>query len=128
MEDLTIKVDGKEYKVKVEETNNGKIRVHHEGKTYEVETRTDIEPAIIEDTEKTSTKDGENIIKAPISGKIISVEVKKGKKVKQGDTLLKLVAMKMENEIVAPKEGIIKEIKVKKNNDVSKGDVLIIIE
>ncbi len=130
MEDLIINVNGKEHKVKVEETSNGKIRVHHEGKMYEVETRTDIEPIITEDTEKTSTKtkQGEGIIKAPIPGKIISIEVKKGKKVKQGDTLLKLVAMKMENEIVSPKEGTIKEIRVKKNADVNKGDVLIVIE
>lgn len=128
MEELIIKVNGKEYKVNVEETSNGKIKVHHEGKTYEVETRTEIEPIITEDIEKISTKEGENIIKAPIPGKVISINVKKGKKVKQGDTLLKLVAMKMENEILSPKEGIIKEIRVKKNADVNKGDILVTIE
>ena len=128
MEELVVKVNGKEHKVKVGETVNGKIRVHHEGKTYEVETKTDIEPIITEDVEKISAKEGEKIIKAPIPGTIVSINVKKGKKVKSGDTLIKLVAMKMENEIVSPKDGVIKEVKVKKNDNVNKDDIIIIME
>jgi len=128
MEELTIRVNGKEYKVKVEEGADGKIKVHHDGKTYEVETRSDIGPVITEDIEKVSTKEGERIIKAPIPGTIISVDAKKGDKVKIGDTLIKFVAMKMENEIVSPKEGIVKEVRVKKNDSVNKDDVLIVIE
>ncbi len=128
MEELIIKVDGKEYKVKVEKTINGKIKVHHEGETYEVETKAEVEPIITGDIENISTKEEENIVKAPIPGTIISVDVKKGDKVKQGSTLLKLVAMKMENEILSPNEGTIKEVKVKKNDNVSKGDILVVIE
>ena len=36
MEDLTIEVDGKEYNVKVEETEDGRILVHCGGDIYEV--------------------------------------------------------------------------------------------
>lgn len=128
MEELIVKVDGKEYKVNVEETVNGKIRVYHEGKIYDVETKTDIEPIITEDIEERSAKEGQAIIKAPIPGTIVSVHVKKGNRIKQGDTLVKIIAMKMENEIVSPKEGIVKEVKVKKNDNVNKDDVLVIIE
>ena len=128
MEELTIRVNGKEYKVKVEEAADGKIKVHHDGKIYEVETKSDVEPAITEDLGKITTKEGEKIIKAPIPGKIVSVDVKKGDKVKAGDTLIKFVAMKMENEIVATKEGIIKEVRVKKNDNINKDDILIVIE
>ena len=42
MEELIIKVDDKEYKVNVEESSDGKLKVHFDGKTYEVETKADI--------------------------------------------------------------------------------------
>ncbi len=41
MEDITIKVDGKEYDVRVEETDDGKILVHCNGDVYEVESTQD---------------------------------------------------------------------------------------
>ena len=61
-------------------------------------------------------------------GTIYDIRVKKGQKVKEGDSLIKLIAMKMENDITAPKSGIIKEIKVKKSDNVNKGDILLIID
>ena len=48
MEELVVKVDGKDYRVFVEETEEGKILVHCEGDVYEVETKKDIEQSAIE--------------------------------------------------------------------------------
>ena len=67
-------------------------------------------------------------VTSPLPGTIYDIKVKKGDKVKGGQPLIKLVAMKMENEITAKKAGTVKEIKVKKNDTVNKGDVLIIID
>ena len=61
-------------------------------------------------------------------GTIYEIKVTKGQKVKEGDSLIKLIAMKMENDITAPRSGTVKEIKVKKDESVSKDDILIIIE
>ncbi len=61
-------------------------------------------------------------------GTIYEVKVNKGEKVREGQSLIKLIAMKMENDIIAKRSGIVKEIKVKKNDSVSKDDILIVIE
>jgi len=129
MEDLTIKVDGKEYEVKVEETDDGKILVHCEGKVYEIDKPQDKQAAIFNRIKKQEYEDkGKAAVSAPLPGTIYEIKVKKGQKVKEGDSLIKLIAMKMENDITSPRSGTIKEIKVKKDQSVSKDDILIIID
>ena len=129
MEEIVVKVDGKEYKVLVEETEEGKILVHCGNDTYEVETKKDAEPSAIEKLKnKKSSSEGKNEIIAPLPGVIYEVKIKKGEEVKQGQSLFALVAMKMENDITAPRDGKVKEIKVKKDDNVNKGDVLAVLE
>jgi biotin carboxyl carrier protein len=68
------------------------------------------------------------MITAPIPGMIVSIKVKVGDLVKEGDVLLILEAMKMENEILAPEGGRIKEIHVKEKQSVKTREPLITIE
>ena len=65
------------------------------------------------------------IIKADMQGTIMDTLTKKGKKVKKGDSLFVLEAMKMENVVIAPIGGVIKEFNIKKGQPVNKGDILI---
>ena len=128
MEDLTIKVDGKEYQVKVEETEDGRILVHCDGDVYEVDSKPTKADIFDKLKEKENIEAGSGTIISPLPGTIYEIKVKKGDKVKEKQPLIKLIAMKMENEITAPKAGTIKEIKVKTNDNVNRGDVLIIID
>ena len=128
MEELVVKVDGKEYKVFVEETEEGKIFVHCGSDVYEVETKKDAEQSAIERLQKKSSAETGNEITAPLPGIIYDIKVKEGAKAKQGQSLFTLMAMKMENNINTPRDCTIKEIKVKKNDNVNRGDVLAIIE
>ena len=129
MEELVVNVDGKEYKVFVEETEEGKMIVHCEGDVYEVETKKDVEQSAFERIHKKHTiEKGKLEITAPLPGIIYEVKVKQNTKVKQGQSLFTIMAMKMENDIAAPRDGVLKEIKVKKNESVNKGDVLAVLE
>ena len=129
MEDLTIKVDGQEYHVKVEETEEGKLLVHCNGDVYEVEPPYDKQAALFSRAKKQEIEEGgKSVITAPLPGTIFEVKIKKGDKVKEGDSLIKLIAMKMENDIVAKKAGTVKEVRVKKNDTVNKDDILAIID
>jgi len=62
---------------------------------------------------------------APMPGKIVSVNVKNGQKIKSGESLLILEAMKMENLITATKDVKIKKINVKANDTVEVDQILI---
>jgi len=129
MEDITIKVDGKEYDVKVEETDDGKLLIHCGGEVYEVDKPQDKKAAIFNVIKKQQIEEkGKAAVTAPLPGTIFEIKVTKGQKVKKGDSLIKLIAMKMENDITAPRSGTVKEIKVKKDESVSKDDILIIID
>lgn len=66
-------------------------------------------------------------VAAPMPGNIIRVDIKEGDKVKAGQVLVILEAMKMENEIVAPKDGTIAQIVTSKGAVVETGSPLVII-
>jgi len=61
------------------------------------------------------------VVEAPITGTIISVEVKVGDKVEEGDVLLYIESMKMENPIMAPVAGKVTEINVAAKQQVETG-------
>lgn len=63
---------------------------------------------------------------APAEGEDTFVSV--GKKVKQGDTLCIIEAMKVMNEITAEKDGTIVDISVKNGDMIQFNDVLMYIE
>ena len=67
-------------------------------------------------------------IKAPMPGNILDVKVKVGDKVKNGDAIVILEAMKMENPIPAPRDGTITSITVTKGATVEAGQVLATIQ
>ena len=67
-------------------------------------------------------------VEFPITGKIISVNVKQGSEVKEGDVLCLLESMKMENPILAPVGGTVAEINLASDQTVEAGDLVAIIE
>ncbi len=65
---------------------------------------------------------------APLSGKIISIEIEVGQKVEEDDDAIVIEAMKMETSIYVPCDGIIAELKVKVGDVIEEDDILAIIE
>ena len=67
------------------------------------------------------------VVKSPMPGNILKINVTVGQNVNEGDTLLVLEAMKMENEIAAPKAGTVAQIIVSKGAVVETGAPLVVI-
>lgn len=87
-------------------------------------TETTKEETAQEETATEAPITGETL-KAPMGGRVISVKVKPGDKVKKGEVLLVYEAMKMENDVVADKDVIIKRIFVKTDDVVNTDDIMI---
>ena len=68
------------------------------------------------------------IVEVPITGKIISTEVKVGDTIKEGDVICFIESMKMENPILAPVSGKITQLGVTVGQVVEAGKPLATIE
>lgn len=67
-------------------------------------------------------------IAAPSPSVVLTVDVQEGQKVKKGDLLLTLEAMKMEMAVTAPEDGIVSGINVKAGEQVAAGQSLVDLE
>jgi acetyl-CoA carboxylase biotin carboxyl carrier protein len=67
-------------------------------------------------------------VTVPMVGKIVSVSVKVGEKIKEDDQVAVLEAMKMEMPVVAPITGTVKEIHVAPGQEVEAEAVIAVIE
>ena len=67
------------------------------------------------------------VVKSPMPGNILKINVAQGQKVNEGDVLIVLEAMKMENEIVATKSGTVAQIVTAKGAVVETGAPLVVI-
>lgn len=95
---------------------------------YEVEIKTELDILIDQLGLSADVSSVFNELKAPMPGLIVDVLTEAGAKVKAGDGLIVLEAMKMENKLTASHDGIVKSVHVKKSDAVEKGSVLIEFE
>ena len=70
----------------------------------------------------------EGSLTAPMPGKILNINVKKGSKVSMGDTLIILEAMKMEHAIKASSDGVVSNLYVSAGDQVESGASLMKID
>lgn len=71
---------------------------------------------------------GDNVITAPMPGRITDILVKNGQNVKAGDPVIRMEAMKIETTLSAGQIGKITDLKVAKDDIVADGAVLARIE
>lgn len=114
-----------------------KYKINLNGKSYEVEVEEleigapapskNVEERVTDKVESNIPKSSGNVeeITAPMPGNIVEVKVNVGDKVKAGDTLVVLEAMKLENEIVAPRDGVVVDVSTSKGATVVLGDKLV---
>lgn len=71
--------------------------------------------------------EGGEVVSAPMPGMLVKYEKQVGDKVKRGETVLVLEAMKMYNNIPSPVDGTLSSAPFAQGANVNKGDVLAII-
>ena len=65
---------------------------------------------------------------APMPGKVIDLKVKVGSKVKKGDTLVILEAMKMEHQVKASEDGKVTKVLINKDDQLENGALLMVVD
>lgn len=68
---------------------------------------------------------GTAVVRAPMPGLVLRVEVEAGEQVRSGTGLVVLEAMKMENEIRSPRDGVVRKVWVRAGEAVEKGAELV---
>ncbi|MGL4362677.1 MAG: biotin/lipoyl-containing protein [Cellulosilyticaceae bacterium] len=124
MKKFRVNVNGNTYDVEVEELSGTSMQPVSQGNVSEVRKPQVAKPII--ENKAPVIKDGTNVV-APMPGKIVSVKVKVGESIKEGDLVAVLEAMKMENEIFATTSGTVAAISVSEGAMIEANDVIITI-
>ncbi|MDR2337518.1 MAG: acetyl-CoA carboxylase biotin carboxyl carrier protein subunit [Deltaproteobacteria bacterium] len=119
----TVQINNKLYSVKIRKNADGSpYKVFINGRSYKIEVER-IESTRFRPRAKKKKIDG-NIV-AVLPGQVTKILVSEKQRIKKGEPLLILEAMKMQNEIVAPCDGIIETIQIQEGQLVTKEQLLL---
>ncbi|MBN3036727.1 MAG: biotin/lipoyl-binding protein [Bacteroidales bacterium] len=145
---LKVSIDGKLYEVDLVPVEKGVYSILYKNKSYNVELVPGKKPKTYEintlynsyhvdimDSEAKYLKgrhddhmDDKEAISSPMPGKVVKVLVKPGDRVKAGETVVIVSAMKMESEYKVKKDHLIRSVLVKEGDTVDGNQPLVIIE
>jgi propionyl-CoA carboxylase alpha chain len=120
-------IDGKDISVKIDHIPGGYM-LTHAGATTKVTVRSPRVAELDKFMPESQDEVEENVLLAPISGKVVEVKVKEGVVVTAGQDLIILEAMKMENVLYSEKDYLIKKINFAAGDNVQVDQVLIEFE
>ena len=138
MKEYKFKINGKEYNVAIGEATGKMLSVNVNGADYQVELEN--APAAAPVAAPVAAPKAEAapaaapkaagagiVVKSPLPGIIISVDVKEGQAVKRGQKVAVIEAMKMENDILAEADGTITAVHTRKGDSVLEGADIVTI-
>ena len=141
MKEYKYTINGQEYVVTIGEIVDNVADVTVNGEDFKVEMEPEQEPEkkkvvlgqpAQQESEENVTSAANvntaNAVKAPLPGVITEIKVAVGDKVKAGDVVIVLEAMKMANNLEAEKDGTVTAICVKTGESVLEDSPLVVIE
>ncbi len=138
-------IDGQKYDVEVGDTSTSPVDVTVDGVDYQVELpesasaassasatpapaaapKSVTPPAPSVSRPAVPTGGGDGVVRAPMPGRIVSVNVSVGDSVTSGQTVVILESMKMENTISATSAGSVTAVHVAAGDSVQHGQTLV---
>ena len=122
---ILLKVDGREYEVDVRNSSSEPARPSPAAATPEP-SRSHTAGAGPAEAPRVDGSGGLEI-RAPMPGLVLKVCVSIGQRVKTGEAVLRLEAMKMENDVQSPAEGTVTEILAARGEEVQEGQLLMVL-
>ena len=140
-----ITVGGVAYEVEVGDVSSSPVSVVVDGVEFEVEIPDAVQPAPTAPLpprpaprpsprrrpaararpSAAAASDSQDVVRAPMPGRIIRVNVATGDNVQRGQSIVVLESMKMENTIAAPRDGVVSQVHVAADESVQHGQSLV---
>ncbi|MBN1633694.1 MAG: acetyl-CoA carboxylase biotin carboxyl carrier protein subunit [Ignavibacteria bacterium] len=130
---MTLRINNNNYIIKTEIDIDTEVKsigfiAELNGNTYKIICKSELD-LLLEKFSKTKTDKGfKKDVVSPMPGSIVKVNVKEGDRIKKGQVLLVLEAMKMENELKATKDCIVTKVLAEEKKPVDKGQILLKLE
>ncbi len=121
-------LDGRPTTLSVESLGRGRWALAPGGERREVEVFDERALHIRSLTGNSDRPKASPVLKAPMPGLVLRIQVIPGQAVDAGAGLVVLEAMKMENELKAPGQVVVKAVRVQPGEAVEKGQVLLEFE
>ena len=121
-------IDGRPLTLSVEAIGRGRWALTPKGERWEMEVLDERTRHIRSLAGAGDQRRAAGVLKAPMPGLVVRVQIEPGEKVAAGDPLVVLEAMKMENELKAGAPGVVKSVRVAPGEAVEKGQVLVEFE
>lgn len=137
MRRLKVKVNGQWYDVELGDIYQSPVEVTVDGGQYLIELEgsaggTTAAPLGIKKLAsspqpglRSISQGSDSNVRCPLPGKVLSISVKKGQNLEEGDEICSLESMKMEQSIRSSRRGIVKSVKIKRNQNLKTGAVLV---
>lgn len=127
MKEFKFKISGQDYSATVAEENAGSLVVTVNGQAYQVEVSQTkaAAPVMARGNAGAAQAGGPKNINSELPGTVTKIVAANGQRVKKGDVLLVIEAMKMANDIVSDVEGTVQRIAVTEGQSVNQGDLLV---
>jgi glutaconyl-CoA/methylmalonyl-CoA decarboxylase subunit gamma len=121
-------IDGRPLTLSVEAIGRGRWAITPKGERWEMEVLDERARHIRSLAGGGDQRRVSGVLKAPMPGLVLRVQVQPGEQVAAGAPLVVLEAMKMENELKAGASGTVKSVRVAAGEAVEKGQVLVEFE
>ena len=121
-------LDNHFHSVNYVENQTAEMKIVVDGVPMTINMHTKLDEIVYKNMGGSDTGSAQINLRSQIPGKVVSIEVTIGDKVKKGDVVCVLESMKMQVSVKSHKDGEVKNLKIKEGNSVNKNDILAEIE
>ena len=121
-------LDNHYHSVNYLENQTAEMKIVVDGVPLTINMHTKLDEIVYKNTGGSDVGSTQINLRSQIPGRVVSIEVTVGDKVKKGDVVCVLESMKMQVSVKSHKDGEIKNLKIKEGNSVNKNDILAEIE
>lgn len=112
----------------IENSSTGDMIIQHLGTIFKAKVLPSNVAEYLSNIPEKEKPDESMLVRSPMPGTVISVNVAVGDVVAQGSEVAVLEAMKMQNSLTAPRDGTISAVHISAGDKSSDGDVLVEFE